>query len=339
MALTVTLALCVAIPAVASAHVTWATNYIPVAKSTPMEWNGKLKIASTIPYSLECTDKAEGVIGANGVGEVTKLTTSSCKNLNGCPAPNAITAVNLPWHTELVWVEGKLKNVLTSGGKGNPGFKTECTVVIKVVEECTASTLSTTATNGESGVTAAFNSSEKLNCTGGGVGSGTAEGSQTVTASGGTLSAQKEEPVWLKNGSPLEGAARSINWGKGKMTLYVNRWSAALGVSCEDSAHGTAEVGGVGSVTKLTFSNCKAAAYSQCTGGPYSLEAKHLPWNTQLYFGSGGAVGESFVDSGAGAPGITVKCHYNTLEAAEECTAFHLSHLTNNTEGVLGEMG
>ena len=73
MVLTATLALCVALPAVASAHVTWASNYIPVAKSTPMEWNGKLKIANSYTKeSLECADKAEGVVGANGVGEVTE---------------------------------------------------------------------------------------------------------------------------------------------------------------------------------------------------------------------------------------------------------------------------
>lgn len=122
------------VPALAGAHITWATNYIPVSKSTAMEWTGKLRVSNPSPEdnsSLECSDTAQGSIGANGAGEITKITTSGCKNIKGCGSPSTMTALNLPWHTELVSEGGVLKNVLSNGGKGNPGFKTECTVIVK----------------------------------------------------------------------------------------------------------------------------------------------------------------------------------------------------------------
>ena len=89
---------------------------------------------------------------------------------------------------------------------------------------------------------------------------GTVEGSQTVTASGGTLSAEKEEPVWLKGGLPLEGAAKSIEWGKGTISLYVQGGGGKLGVQCEDSGEGTAEAAGAGTITKFTMTKCERAS-------------------------------------------------------------------------------
>ncbi len=332
-------ALSLAVPALAGAHVTWATNYIPVSKSTAMEWTGKLKFSVSKTYYLECADTVQGSVGANGAGEITKMPMSSCKNLQSCGSPVTMTALNLPWHTELVSEGGVLKNVLSNGGKGNPGFKTECTIVgIKISEECTAvSTLSTTATNSESGVTAAFNSGEKLNCSYYGAASGTVEGSQSVTASGGTLSAQKEEPVWLKAGLPIEGEAKSTEWSKGTISLYVPGGGSTLGVRCEDSGQGTAGAAGAGTITKFTMTKCERAPEESACDGAYSLEATHLPWKTELYFGSA-VVGESFTEGGAGVPKIKLKCEWGSKsETTTECEGAHMGSITNAEHGVFAE--
>ncbi len=343
LAVVAVLALSAIVPALASAQVTWATNYIPVTKSTAMEWSGKLKISYAAASSaLECTEKAEGVMGADGTGEITKMTMSSCVNVKGCAAPNAIVALNLPWHTELVASGGTLKNVLRSGGKGNPTFKVECTVLVKIVEECTASTLSLPATNGESGVTVSFND-ENLSCvevspSKGGPVTEKLEGTQTIVAPGqGTLSAQKEEPVWLKEGLPLK-EAKLIEWSKDKISLFVPL-DGTLGVRCEDSAQGTAEAAGVGTITKFTMTKCENAPSESKCNGAYSLEATHLPWKSELYFGYEGVVSETFTEDGAGVPGIKLKCEWGVKEeTTDECKAF-IQKLTNNTErGVFAEV-
>ena len=336
----VALALSAIVPALASARVTWATNYVPVSKSTASEWSGKLAISnSNAKYTVECTEKAEGTVGANGTGEITKMTASSCKNIKGCGTPDTITALNLPWHTELVSSGGTLKNVITGGGKGNPAFKTLCTIIIKVEEECTASSLSTTATNGELGVTATFNG-ENLSCTDGGAGVGKVEGTQTVTALGGTLSAQKEEPVWLKEGVPIEGAAKSTEWSKGTITVRVPGGGGMFGVRCEDSGQGTAAAAGAGTITKFTMTKCERDPEESVCDGAYSLEATNLPWNTELYFGSGTLVGDAYKEDGAGVPKIKLKCEWGSKGAGTGEREFAgMGLIANNTErGVFAEL-
>ncbi len=339
------LALSAIVPALASAQTTWALNYQPVSKSTAVEWNGQLRMNdTTVPQDVECTEKAEGSVGTAGAGEVTKLTVSKCTGVKGCEKKETGTTIiprNLPWHTELVLVGGALDIRLVNGGKGTPGFKDECIIggALKLADECSGA-FSATLTNAESGVTAAFNNSEKLTCTEGGAVSGIVEGSQSVTASGGTLSAQKEEPVWLKGGLPLEGEAKLTEWSKGTISLYAPGGGGTFGVRCEDSGEGTAAAAGAGTITKFTMTKCERAPFESVCDGKYSLEATHLPWKTELYFGLGGLVGEFFTQNGAGVPDIKMECEWGSKSGViTECEGAHMGKITNNTEqGVLAEL-
>jgi hypothetical protein len=336
------LALWAAVPAVASARVGWRLSGTPLTESVAMEWKGSLKVEDTKTVGgilgVECSDTATGFVGVGGAGEVTKLTTTSCAGLESCKKTGesiAITPLNLPWHTELATVGGALHDVLVSGGKGTPGFKVECKVVgLKVEDECSG-TLSATLTNGESGVTAAFNKSEKLTCAFGGSGSGFAEGSQSIVASSGAkLSTENEEPpVWRAGpGNPLT-EAKPISW---KGTVALSNWgpSGSVGVKCEDTGSGFAGAKYAGEATKWTMSNCAPVSGAKCeAGGSSTLEALHLSWRSEL-FTSEGVVRDVFVGTGKGIPGFKLKCKVSGVNITEECLVVPATTMTNVGNGV-----
>jgi hypothetical protein len=346
------LALCIAVPAVASARVAWHANYQPVTSAVATEWSGKIKLTSTgVPRGsgVECTDTVTGTATSGGAGEVTKVTTSGCKGTGGlCQLTeknSAITALNLPWRTELESVEGVLRNVLVSSGKGTPGLKLECEAGVKDVEEC-AGTLGTSMTNTESGVSGAFISTEKLTCDyeGKAVGTGTVTGSQSISNKSQILSAMLEEPVpsWEANKKPVE-ENRASTWSKGSLTMYVDTNVGELGVTCEDSGAGQVGKSGTGSITSMTFSKCGQAVSSECRAD-YALEANNLPWTTGLIIGFGNKDIENWITAGSsGKPTFTLKCEPKGkgVVVEERCEASGgglAANMTNTTEsGVLAE--
>ncbi len=170
----------------------WRLGGVALTESTATSWKGKLKLGeSETGEAVECEDTAEGSAVPTDVGEVTKWTSSKCVSLKICESSGiTMEAVHLPWHAEVITIEGATRYVLTSGGHGEPGYKMGCKVLgLVVTSECTASTLSTSTTNGSSGLTATFLASEKLACNGK-ARVGTLEGTQTITASkGGKLEA------------------------------------------------------------------------------------------------------------------------------------------------------
>ena len=343
------LALCVAAPAFASARVEWKLNSVPVGESTAVEWNGKLNATDTETLlgheTVECSDKVEGTVGTGGAGEVTKVTTSGCTGIvEGEKCSNVgelaltIVALNLPWRTELVSSGGALHYVLVSGGKGTPGLEVHCKVAgIKTVDTCTGN-LGATTSNGESGVTTALITTEKLSCSQAKKAeTGSASGSGSIVAKGGTLSVANEEPpVWLEKGSPVT-TGRLIEWNKGRLTLidYTFGIFGTLGVTCEDSGQGTVAPGSVGTITKVTISKCERSGESECKG-EYSLEAKNLPWHTELFSGSSG-VDYSTANDGSGTPGFTLKCEVKGTRGVEDrCTGVAATHVTGTEGGGLG---
>ncbi len=336
------LALWGAAPAVASTQAGWHLSGKPLTESIATGWKGKLKLTDAkVPFvgsvTVECEDAAEGSSGAGGVGAVTAWTTSKCAAVKGCEKTGAVVVkpLNLPWHTELVTVEGTVRDVLVSGGKGTPGYEVECKVTgsLPLQDECTG-TLSTTTTNTESGVTAAFNASEKLNCTLGGSGSGSLEGSQSILAGGGgKLSAEAEGPLtWLGNGVSL-AEANAISW-KGTLTLSDSISTiGTVAVECEDTGSGTAGPVAAGEMTKWTMSNCAGTAHSSCEGTGETIEALHLPWHTELAYVEG-RTREVITANGKGTPGFKLKCKALGSNITDECVAVPSTNMTNTKSGV-----
>jgi hypothetical protein len=163
--------------------------YVPEPLET--SWSGgKLTFSDTKATGgqskIECTDSGEGKALLNE-GEITKWTGSSCVRVEGgCKKGEveSLTAVNLPWHEELVEVEGKVR-VKLSSTKGATGFVVECNTLLgKVKDECTG-TIDLNTENVSEGVNAPLYLPEKLKCTQGGSAAGVVEGSRTIKATKG----------------------------------------------------------------------------------------------------------------------------------------------------------
>jgi hypothetical protein len=327
------LALCGAAPAIASAHVGWQLNALPVTGSVATTWKGNLKISDSKTVigtaAVECETTAEGTAGVVSVGKVTAWTASKCTAVTGCEKSGAasITPVNLPWSTELATVEGKVRELAVSGGKGTPGFIIKCRAAgVGLVDECLG-TISTTTTNVTGGMSAAFNTGEKLKCSLGGAGSGTLEGSQSITASeGGTLSTEEGLALgWRESGGQLTGK-EPLTWG-GTIGLTDANSLYKLGLKCEDAGSGAAGPGVEGEVKSLTMSNCVPSGSSNCERTGASIEAINLPWHTEL-----ATIEGALTDDLATSAGLKLKCEvagFGTV--TDECKALPGPRMKNTS--------
>lgn len=174
-----------------AAKVPWLLSGVGLSKSIATTWKGKLSVSNSETIGIECEDTAEGTAGLYGGGTITKLTMSNCKSVQLCEKsePMSIEALHLPWNTEMV-SEGSAQDRIVGAGKGAPGFELSCRIFggLKETEECSGG-LRAEATNGVGGVNAVFDDPEKLSCQKGKVGA-TLSGTQSITASGGTLEVQ-----------------------------------------------------------------------------------------------------------------------------------------------------
>jgi hypothetical protein len=179
---------------ISPAPLEWHLGGAGLGEPLTASWSGKIKVSDPAgPETVECEATAGGRVGLAGAGEVTEWTTSGCTGHmaegSACETPKVptIEALNLPWYTELVTIEGVTRDAIVSGGKGTPGYRMTCRLLgIKLEDQCTGA-INLATTNVATGVSAVFDTAEKLNCTRGGSGQGTVEGTQTIKAGGGKL--------------------------------------------------------------------------------------------------------------------------------------------------------
>ena len=108
-----------------------------------------------------------------------------------------------------------------------------------------------------------------------------------VLALGATAASAAETSEWRADGSPITQAKAATFTGFTRIYMKTGYPYPNFEVSCEDS--GTANVGpkAKGEITKLTFTKCIEASGSQgCGIGTPSVEAKRLPWSTELSLSS-----------------------------------------------------
>lgn len=183
----------------------WLVNGGQLEKAVAVVTKGKLKVSdhgsneNGRGVAMECASSGEERVGPGSLGEITHLTLSGCTSLyNGkrnlecsetAPAPE-MTAVNLPWYTTLVTSGEATRQVVYEAGKGVPGFNMKCKSTSGLVRNdvCSGNT-SATMKNVTGGVDETFDAkSEKLNCSFGGAGEGTVEGTELLeNPSAGTL--------------------------------------------------------------------------------------------------------------------------------------------------------
>ena len=304
----------------------WRLSGAVLTEPAAAGWKGNVKVGPP-NATVECTEAAEGSEGPGAAGVVTQVGWSNCKSSLGlCTEPVTMKALNLPWHTEVINVEGSRRLVLVGGGNGSPGFKYTCGN--SFLDECTAGTLSLTATNTTGGVTASFIASEKPRCTDG-VGTPVLEGTQTIEATkGGKLevvtaaeAAKLFEAEWRLSGAVLTEPA-AAGW---KGNVKVGPPNAT--VECTEAAEGSEGPGAAGVVTQVGWSNCKSSL-GLCTE-PVTMKALNLPWHTEV-INVEGSRRLVLVSGGNGSPGFKYTCGNSFLD---ECTAGTLSLTATNTTG------
>jgi hypothetical protein len=91
--------------------------------------------------------EGEGTIEEGGKGKVTvaKITTPSenCFGEGACSEKGveAVEGINLPWNIEVVEGPEGMESSITSGGKGEPGWKVKCNTLLgSQTDECTSET-------------------------------------------------------------------------------------------------------------------------------------------------------------------------------------------------------
>jgi hypothetical protein len=129
--------------------------------------------------TVSCKGTGEGTIGPESIDSQTKVVVKECSTTKGtCGSPSA-EALHLPWKTELYEAASEEdRDRILNSGSGTPGWKVTCTVFgIKVTDTCEGET-NAKISNGEGVVEAIFDAkSPKVNCSMGGAGAGTIEGS------------------------------------------------------------------------------------------------------------------------------------------------------------------
>ena len=140
--------------------------------------------------ALLCGGTDEGTVGPGAVDTETVITVTSCVADSGeCKNP-IVKAIDLPWKTELVLIGAEIRDKITAGGKGEPGYETTCETFIGTLHDTCKTELGSAkfVKNVVGGVELEFDAaSEPSNCSLGGAKSGLIVGIYLILALTGTL--------------------------------------------------------------------------------------------------------------------------------------------------------
>jgi hypothetical protein len=149
--------------------------------------------------AAECSFTLEGSVGAGSAGKLTSMTGSECKPPaemknekgeeigNACATVKAIYPVNLPWTTELVETEGKIRDKIASGGAA---WHFTCEVALSNMEDECGIAVSPRILDNSENVFALFNETAKTSCHLGGLEAGVWSGELKLTPETGAIKAK-----------------------------------------------------------------------------------------------------------------------------------------------------
>ena len=115
----------------------WLMSGAEILTNFPVIWQyGKLQLSTTNALgttTVNCAKNlAKGMVGPYNKGSVSAWEAFECTVAlgNGFTCGTGTTAevhaIDLPWNSELVEIEGKPRDVLVGSGKGIPGYKLNC---------------------------------------------------------------------------------------------------------------------------------------------------------------------------------------------------------------------
>lgn len=193
----VALVMSFALAASASATPNWQVNGANLTKATAFFGGGALKFersSGSFGHLLCGKVEQKGMVGPGAVGEITSLGEGaqkafSCSGGTYC-SHSTVEAVNLPWHTELATVNGKLSIVIKASESKAPEWALQCPEYKLIDEFCPAATSAKEIENSyESGVGVFFDEDASTgNCSE--AGQLKLTGTVGMKVSGGTLGAK-----------------------------------------------------------------------------------------------------------------------------------------------------
>ncbi len=165
-------------------------EWVEIKAATAVTEEGELEFedskTSLGAVRLKCKVVSVGTVGPGSEDTIEKVTTSGCKVVKGTCGSPTVEAIHLPWKTELTEIGGEIRDILKSGGTGLPGYKSTCTVIIKISDTCEAETNAAVQYNLTGGVAEVkFDpKSPKATCTQSKAATGSVEGTLTGTTKG-----------------------------------------------------------------------------------------------------------------------------------------------------------
>lgn len=159
-------------------------------------------------------------------------------------------------------------------------------------------------------------------------------GALSADAMAGTLEWRTYSPEWGQKGVAIKETTATL-W---KGTIKLNDAGTENDIQCEESAEGSVEPGGTGTVAAMKVAKCTLIKGGHCEA-VLAAKAVGLPWHAEL---AASGAGESIVrqirltKDGHGEPGFKFECqvgHFGRDE--DECTATTLTtNLANNSTGI-----
>ena len=239
---------------------------------------------------VECEISGEASVGPESAGTETHATFSKCAAVYGTCKSAELSAVHLPWHSELT----SAGNVITEDGAGAPGYELTCVLLgTKVKDVCTAPTLSTSTENVSGGVSTTFDG-EKLKCSIGGAHEGNLKGTVLFEAAEGAKLNTGANARQFKAITSSYSVTPS-----GNLKLVDKKFT----LSCKISTSTSIETGGRGTISGF---ECKEPQWTgEC--GTSSASTVRMPWSTELDQLAPDEVSDKISGSG-GKAGLEITC-------------------------------
>lgn len=132
-----------------------------------------LFIGTVGPGALDTVTEAQGLNGSKSPIVCTLIEGGSCGTTG---AEEAITMIDLPWHTLLELAEGKTRDHFLSESTKEPGYEFGCSKIFGFKGNCKGLDFSLFTGNGTNGAEFTFPGEAEMNCSDGGKGTSLGQG-------------------------------------------------------------------------------------------------------------------------------------------------------------------
>lgn len=126
-----------ALGAASAGAVEWLDNGNKIAGSQALSVSGPLLLDETTnKIEIVCETVGTGTVGPGAADSITGLTLANCLTLVGGCEKDEVTALELPWKTEVQEPKaGESRDFIANGGKGEPAYLVKCELLGNIKQE------------------------------------------------------------------------------------------------------------------------------------------------------------------------------------------------------------